>query len=70
MLHDIFKILYNTGFVRSRRQWSKYSSLFDEKNITWILVIRHNQTEIEQAIKDDCELVYQAEGITYFKKPS
>jgi integrase len=48
----------------------KYITLFDEKNITWIPVICHNQQEIEQAIKDDCELVCQADGITYFKKPA
>jgi hypothetical protein len=41
-----------------------------EANITWLPIICHNQTEIEQAIIDDCILVCQAEGITYFKKPA
>jgi integrase len=48
----------------------KYISLFDEQNITWIPIIARNQAEIEQAIKDDCILVCQAEGVTYFKKPA
>ena len=51
-------------------QTEHYISLFDEKSITWIPVIAKNQAEIEQAIKDDCILVCQAEGITYFKKPA
>ena len=51
-------------------QTEHYISLFDEKSMTWIPVIAHNQAEIEQAIKDDCILVCQAEGITYFKKPA
>ena len=55
---------------KDSRSTEKYISLFDDKNITWIPVICHSQAEIEQAIKDDCELVCQAEGITYFKKPA
>jgi integrase len=55
---------------RHVEQTEHYISLFDEKSITWIPVICHNQTEIEQAIKDDCILVCQAGGITYFKKPA
>lgn len=51
-------------------QTERYMSLFDEKSVTWVPVICHNQAEIEQAIKDDCVLVCQAEGITYFKKPA
>ncbi len=51
-------------------QTEHYISLFDEKSITWIPVIAHNQEEIEQAIKDDCILVCQSDGITYFKKPA
>ena len=48
----------------------KYISLFDEQNVTWIPVIAGTQAEIEQAIKDDCILVCQSDGITYFKKPA
>ena len=55
---------------KDTRMTEKYISLFDEKNITWIPVACRTQAEIEQAIKDDCELVCQAEGITYFKKPA
>jgi hypothetical protein len=51
-------------------QTEKYISLFDEQNITLIPVIARTQAEIEQAIKDDCTLVCQANGKTYFKKPA
>jgi len=51
-------------------QTEHYISLFDESSITWIPVIARTQEEIEQAIKDDCLLVCQADGITYFKKPA
>lgn len=51
-------------------QTEHYISLFDEKSITWIPVIARTQAEIEQAIKDDCILVCQTDGITYFKKPA
>jgi integrase len=51
-------------------QTEHYISLFDEKSITWIPVIARTQAEIEQAIKDDCILVCQADGVTYFKKPA
>ena len=44
--------------------------LYDEKNITWIPVIAETDAEIQQAIKDDCILVCQANGKTYFKKPA
>jgi integrase len=54
---------------KDARSTEKYITL-DDMNITWIPVICHNQAEIEQAIKDDCELVCQADGITYFKKPA
>jgi hypothetical protein len=54
---------------RDSRSTEKYISNFDQ-NITWIPVICHTQEEIEQAIKDDCILVCQAEGKTYFKKPA
>ncbi len=54
----------------SLRSTLKYISLFDERNITWIPVICRNQVEIAQAIKDDCTLVCQADGITYFRKPA
>ena len=51
-------------------QTEHYIGLFDDKSITWIPVICRSQAEIEQAIKDDCILVCQADGITYFKKPA
>jgi hypothetical protein len=52
------------------RSTERYISLFDEQNITWIPVVATTQAEIEQAIKDDCILVRQAEGKTFFKKPA
>jgi integrase len=55
---------------KDTRMTEKYISLFDEKNITWIPVVCTSQEEIEQAIKDDCEFVCQADGTTYFKKPT
>jgi hypothetical protein len=41
-----------------------------DANITWIPIKCTTDKEIKQAIKDDCTLVYQADGITYFKKPA
>jgi len=54
----------------SLRSTLKYISLFDERNITWIPVVAETDEEIKQAIQDDCILVCQANGITYFKKPA
>lgn len=51
-------------------QTEHYISLFDEASSTWIPVICKTKEEIEQAIKDDCILVCQADGLTYFKKPA
>jgi integrase len=55
---------------KDSRSTEKYISLFDDKNITWIPVICKSQEEIEQAIKDDCELVGHDEKTWYFKKPA
>jgi len=55
---------------KDSRSTEKYISLFSEKDLNWIPITCHNQEEIEQAIKDDCEFVCQADGITYFKKPT
>ena len=49
------------------RSTERYISLFDEQNITWIPVIAETDEEIKQAIQDDCILVCQANGKTYFK---
>jgi hypothetical protein len=38
------------------------------EQIEWIPVKCTTDKEIEQAIKNDCILICQAEGITYFKK--
>ena len=54
---------------KDTRMTEHYISLFDEKDLTWMPVVCTTQEEIEQAIKDDCELVCQADGKTYFKKP-
>jgi integrase len=55
---------------KDTRSTEKYISLFDEKNITWIPVICRTQAEIKQCIQDDCILVCQANGKTFFKKPA
>ena len=52
------------------RSTERYISLFDEMNITWIPVIAETDEEIKQAIQDDCILVCQANGKTFFKKPA
>jgi len=51
-------------------QTEKYISLFDETNITWIPVVAETDEEIRKCIQDDCILVCQANGKTYFKKPA
>jgi hypothetical protein len=67
---------HNTFYVKQLlghkdfRSIERYISVFDDSNVNWIPVICHNQAEIEQAIKDDCILVCQADGLTYFKKPA
>jgi len=55
---------------KDTRMTEHYISLFDEKDLTWIPVVCTTQEEIEQAIKDDCEFVCQAERKSYFKKPA
>ena len=55
---------------KDTRSTERYISLFDEKNITWIPVIAETDEEIKQAIQDDCILVCQANGKTFFKKPA
>ncbi len=52
------------------RSTERYISLFDEQNITWIPVIAETDEEIRQCIQDDCILVCQANGKTFFKKPA
>ncbi|MGA3191709.1 MAG: site-specific integrase [Candidatus Bathyarchaeia archaeon] len=55
---------------KDTRSTERYISLFDEKNITWVPVIAETDEEIKQCIQDDCILVCQANGKTYFKKPA
>jgi hypothetical protein len=52
------------------RATERYISLFDEQNITWMPVVAETDEEIKKAIQDDCILVCQANGKTYFKKPA
>jgi len=54
----------------SLRSTLKYISLFDERNITWIPVVATTEEEIKKCIEDDCILVCQADGKTFFKKPA
>jgi integrase len=55
---------------KDTRSTERYISLFDEKNITWIPVVVTTEEEIKQAIQDDCILVCQTNGKTFFKKPA
>jgi integrase len=48
----------------------KYISLFDEDTSTWEPIVCETDEEIKQAIRDDCILVCQVNGKTYFKKPA
>jgi len=66
--HNLIHVSQILGH-KDTRMTEHYISLFDEKDLTWIPVVCTTQEEIEQAIKDDCELVCQADGKTYFKKP-
>jgi integrase len=54
---------------KDSRSTEKYISLFNE-NLTWIPVVCTTEEEIKQAIQDDCILVCQADGKTFFKKPA
>ena len=67
--HNLIHVSQILGH-KDTRMTEHYISLFDEKDLTWIPVVCTTQEEIEQAIKDDCEFVCQADGKTYFKKPS
>jgi hypothetical protein len=67
LTHSTIQVMEELG-QKDSRSVLRYITL--EANITWLPIICHNQTEIEQAIIDDCILVCQAEGITYFKKPA
>jgi integrase len=69
LTHNLLLVKQILGH-KDTRTTEKYISLFDEQNITWIPVICTTDAEIQQAIKDDCILVCQADGKTYFKKPA
>jgi hypothetical protein len=47
----------------------KYISLFEDTS-TWIPIVCETEEEIKQAIQEDCILVCQANGKTFFKKPA
>jgi integrase len=67
--HNLIHVSQILGH-RDTRMTERYISLFDDKELKWIPVICTTDAEIRQAIEDDCELVCQAEGKTYFKKPA
>jgi integrase len=50
------------------RATMRYITLEDQT--TWIPVVCRTDEEIRKAIEDDCILVCQADGRTYFKKPA
>ena len=66
------KLLYVKQLLghKDTRSTERYISLFDEQNITWIPVIAETDEEIKKCIQDDCILVCQANGKTFFKKPA
>ena len=66
------KLLYVKQLLghKDTRSTERYISLYDEQNITWIPVVAETDEQIRQAIQDDCILVCQANGKTYFKKPA
>jgi integrase len=55
---------------KDTRMTERYISILDAKDLQWIPVVCTTDEDIQQAIKDDCELVCQADGKTYFKKPA
>jgi integrase len=67
--HNLIHVSQILGH-RDTRMTERYISLFDERDLTWIPVVCTTQEEIEQAIKDDCILVGNENGIWYFKKPA
>jgi integrase len=53
---------------KDARSTEKY--ITEDEQIDWIPIKCTTDDEIQQAIKDDCILVCQVNGITYFKKPA
>jgi integrase len=53
---------------KDARSTEKY--ITEDEQIEWLPIKCTTDEEIQQAIKDDCILVCQADGITYFKKPA
>jgi integrase len=53
---------------KDARSTEKY--ITEDEQIEWIPIKCTTDEEIQQAIKDDCILVCQADRITYFKKPA
>lgn len=53
---------------KDARSTEKY--ITEDEQIEWIPIKCTTDEEIQQAIKEDCILVCQADGITYFKKPA
>jgi hypothetical protein len=66
------KLLYVKQLLghKDSRSTERYISLYDEQNITWIPVTAETDEEIKKCIQDDCILVCQANGKTFFKKPA
>ncbi len=53
---------------KDARSTEKY--ITEDEQIEWMPIKCTTDEEIQQAIKEDCVLVCQANGITYFKKPA
>ncbi len=70
--HVTRKLLYVKEILghKDLRSTLRYISLYNEQNITWIPVTAETDEEIKKCIQDDCILVCQANGKTFFKKPA
>jgi hypothetical protein len=66
ILHVQHILGHNPNDIRATM---KYITLEDDTT-TWIPVVCTTDEEIRKAIEDDCILVCQADGKTYFKKPA
>lgn len=53
---------------KDARSTEKY--ITEDEQIEWTPIKCTTDEEIQQAIKEDCTLVCQADGVTYFKKPA
>jgi hypothetical protein len=70
--HEFFIFPNQTGTATSSptHTTASQTDINIVNTMLWIPVIAETDEEIKQAIQDDCILVCQANGKTYFKKPA